>query len=30
MTLLGGVIIILSGSYTLIQSRRLLKIKPAG
>lgn len=30
MTLLGGVIIILSGSYTLIQSRRLLKINPAG
>ncbi len=30
MTLLGGMIIIISGSYTLIQSRRFLKINPAG
>ena len=30
MTLLGGLIIILSGSYTLVQSRRLIKINPAG
>lgn len=30
MTLLGGIIIIISGSYTLIQSRRFLKINPAG
>ena len=30
MTLLGGMIIIISGSYALIQSRRFLKINPAG
>ncbi|MBN4075336.1 MAG: EamA family transporter [SAR86 cluster bacterium] len=30
MTLLGGLLIIVSGSYTLIQSRRLLKINVAG